>query len=519
MKNIILTLILLITATYCFSQRVGIGTVTPAARLHVIDSNVVFTGPLNVPDTTNINPPSPGPGSRMMWYPQKAAFRVGAVTGTQWDKTSIGRNSFAAGYNPWGQGFASVAMGAYTHAFGDSSVALGAHSYAFGNTSSAIGHYSKAEGNYSHAIGAFSRAGGDFSTALGTYAIAEAQYATSIGSYTSAISPYTVALGHQTFASGWYSTVMGLGSIASGETAISMGNHTVATGHHSLSTGDYTLASGYSSTAMGSATIAGGYYSMAIGHRNIAKSHYSLVIGHNNDTTAIGSLFEIGNGNLINRTNALTALDNGNIGIGTANPHRKLEIFIASSGGSIYHPETSVGIESNGSHYIDLITSDIGETGILFGNKTYWGADGGITYRSVSNTLDPRCLYFRVAGNRRMVIYPNGNMWLEGIYIQASDARLKKDIIALSNTMASLQQLNGYTYHWKEQDRDQDQQIGLLAQEVQKVYPQLVKQTSEGYLSINYNGMIPVLLEALKEQCEILKEQQKQIDELKQRLH
>jgi glutathione S-transferase len=85
--------------------------------------------------------------------------------------------------------------------------------------------------------------------------------------------------------------------------------------------------------------------------------------------------------------------------------------------------------------------------------------------------------------------------------------------------MASLQQLNGYTYHWKEQDRDQDQQIGLLAQEVQKVYPQLVKQTSEGYLSINYNGMIPVLLEALKEQCEILKEQQKQIDELKQRLH
>ena len=52
--------------------------------------------------------------------------------------------------------------------------------------------------------------------------------------------------------------------------------------------------------------------------------------------------------------------------------------------------------------------------------------------------------------------------------------------------------------------------IGLLAQEVQKAFPELVKAAGdeEGTLSVNYQGMIPVLINAIKEQ-------QKQIDELK----
>ena len=54
------------------------------------------------------------------------------------------------------------------------------------------------------------------------------------------------------------------------------------------------------------------------------------------------------------------------------------------------------------------------------------------------------------------------------------------------------------------------EKIGLLAQEVQKAFPELVKQAGdkEGTLSVNYQGMIPVLINAIKEQ-------QKQIDELK----
>jgi trimeric autotransporter adhesin len=96
-----------------------------------------------------------------------------------------------------------------------------------------------------------------------------------------------------------------------------------------------------------------------------------------------------------------------------------------------------------------------------------------------------------------------------GILSQNSDLRLKKNIIPLSNTIKSLQQLNGYTYNWKDEKRDSTQQIGLIAQEVQKVYPQLVKQNADENLSLNYIGLVPVLLEGIKEQ-------QKEIEELKQ---
>ena len=57
------------------------------------------------------------------------------------------------------------------------------------------------------------------------------------------------------------------------------------------------------------------------------------------------------------------------------------------------------------------------------------------------------------------------------------------------------------------------EKIGLLAQEVQKVFPELVKQSAdeEGTLSVNYQGMIAVLINAIKEQ-------QKEIDEIKNKL-
>ena len=84
--------------------------------------------------------------------------------------------------------------------------------------------------------------------------------------------------------------------------------------------------------------------------------------------------------------------------------------------------------------------------------------------------------------------------------------------------------MNGYTYNWINDQRNTVEQIGLLAQEVQKNYPQLVKQNDKGELSVNYSGLVPVLLEGIKEQqkqMETLKqqlnEQRKMIEELRQK--
>src|SRR5690242_20471511 len=99
MRNIIIIIVLILLRNDLIAQNVGIGTTTPVARLHVKDSNVVFTGPVSLPASTNYNPPMQGAGTRMMWYPQKGAFRTGTISGAQWNKDSIGSNSFAAGFN------------------------------------------------------------------------------------------------------------------------------------------------------------------------------------------------------------------------------------------------------------------------------------------------------------------------------------------------------------------------------------------------------------------------------------
>ncbi|NTW33368.1 MAG: tail fiber domain-containing protein, partial [Bacteroidetes bacterium] len=73
--------------------------------------------------------------------------------------------------------------------------------------------------------------------------------------------------------------------------------------------------------------------------------------------------------------------------------------------------------------------------------------------------------------------------------------------------------LQGVTYYWKAKDFPDknftdDKQIGLIAQELEKVYPELVVTDKEGYKSVDYSKLTPILVEAIKEQ-------QKEIKELK----
>jgi|GEM_PF-3012733 len=104
--------------------RVGIGTSLPVAALQVADSSVVFSGTNTIP-ASPANPPVIGPGRRMMWYPDKAAFRVGRVLGSHWDKDSVGIYSLASGYNTVASGTSSVAMGMNTNARSYAATVLG----------------------------------------------------------------------------------------------------------------------------------------------------------------------------------------------------------------------------------------------------------------------------------------------------------------------------------------------------------------------------------------------------------
>ena len=80
----------------------------------------------------------------------------------------------------------------------------------------------------------------------------------------------------------------------------------------------------------------------------------------------------------------------------------------------------------------------------------------------------------------------------------------------LENSPTHLTQLNGYHYYWKDEKRSKSLQTGVIAQEVEKIFPELVEKDEKGFLSVNYTGLIPHLIEAvkeLKEQNEVLNHQ------------
>ena len=84
---------------------------------------------------------------------------------------------------------------------------------------------------------------------------------------------------------------------------------------------------------------------------------------------------------------------------------------------------------------------------------------------------------------------------------QASDGRLKKDIKPLTHALDSILQLQGKTYRWKEDTTFANKaDIGLVAQEVEKVFPELVAENEQGYKGIAYSKLTAVLIEAMKEQ-------------------
>jgi hypothetical protein len=94
-----------------------------------------------------------------------------------------------------------------------------------------------------------------------------------------------------------------------------------------------------------------------------------------------------------------------------------------------------------------------------------------------------------------------------------SDARLKKDIANASYGLDEVMKLRPVTYAWNEPEKHGNgRQVGLIAQEVQQVIPELVKSRGpDAMLALNYAGLVPVLVKAVQEQQAIIREQGREI--------
>ena len=106
----------------------------------------------------------------------------------------------------------------------------------------------------------------------------------------------------------------------------------------------------------------------------------------------------------------------------------------------------------------------------------------------------------------------SNDLTVSGDVVISSDARLKSNIVSLGSTLPKLLQIDGKSYEMKGK-----QKIGVLAQEIQEVFPELVSEDDNEMLAVNYQGLVPVLINALKEQqneIDRLKKQEKRIKRL-----
>lgn len=108
----------------------------------------------------------------------------------------------------------------------------------------------------------------------------------------------------------------------------------------------------------------------------------------------------------------------------------------------------------------------------------------------------------------------------------SSDIRWKKEVKQIDNALTNIKKLRGVTYFWRtnefsDKDFTEDKQIGVIAQEVEKVYPELVKTDIDGFKSMDYMSLTAVLLEGIKEQqkeIEVLKSKVNEVEKLKKML-
>jgi hypothetical protein len=100
------------------------------------------------------------------------------------------------------------------------------------------------------------------------------------------------------------------------------------------------------------------------------------------------------------------------------------------------------------------------------------------------------------------------------IAFASSDERLKENRVLLIDALDKVNQLNGYEFDWIPMvgiHENEGHDVGVIAQEVEKVMPEIVTTRDNGYKAVKYEKIVPLLIEAIKELSNEVKELKSQI--------
>jgi len=418
-------------------------------------------------------------GIKFMWIPEKGALRAGEVGGLQWDIDSIGPVSSAFGINNTVKGVRSMAWNLGNDASGSSSTS-------WGEATSAIGDVSTSWGTTTEARGDFSTTWGDGTKALGTL-------------------------------------------------STSWGGQSEAAGYAATAWGTLTKAKGIESTAFGKTNSAIGELATTWGQNNKATSLSETVMGQWADTTVQSDprvwdvddqLLAVGNGTADDaRNNALTVYKNGELYLHTQ-PENAGSIFISKREGPKY----------GGAGTFDFSTNANEGSGFVLESKVRADATAGTLLESSGIYGDGQSIHIWSPGDENLLnVHDEDGMetgtslkWsIDGNGTPSSlveDAPTKSSLDKGSILDKALK-VNSITYYRQEtapKSGQKAQSSQLLYNfdpiSLKKQFPDLVTTNEHGNHYVKYSGMIPLLLEAIKAQQEIINIQQLDNENLLERI-
>ncbi len=479
---------------------------------------------------------------------------------------AIGAESLASGQN------SSIAIGYKAYTDESESIAIGTEAKTSGQGDGiAIGN--KANGNFTHsiAIGSSSLADSFGSIAIGNYSKSSGTDAIAIGPSSETLSSYSISLGREaktdgkSIAAGYkasakddsssfgaesssyeYSTAIGKGAVAnyssiaignnananpSDPWAIAIGNNSIANKAGSIAIGDSQSLNGSSiaigsATANGSSGIAMGFYAAANGTNDIAIGNRALKNGLTTSSNNIG----IGANACSNVTGSNKICIGANSGPDSGSDWAKdtmERVFIGSK--SKYNGAPAV---------LEVFNDPSGK--MSFRDNDDWGVNttgvvvnGNLIVKGLIYSVIPKfkdgydcCstgLHGRSGGQMESAGLPHqltgyfGNDFV-GVNTQIrSDKRLKYVGKEFTSGLDKIRELKVFNYTFKK-DAAKEPRVGVIAQDLQKVFPDAVKKGADGFFTIRMEDMFYAVINSIKELDARVTALEKENAELKSRL-
>lgn len=491
--------------------------------------------------------------------------------GNNADVGSANSNSIAIGANTSINNSNAIALGTTALAFNSYAMALGTNTYSSGTNSIAIGsggtaNKTQAQGTSSLALGYTAYAGGTNSISIGTNANTSSANSVVIGNGAATSQANSIILGDASNSSinvgiGTNTPSQKLdvggnfkfsGALMPNNLPGNVGEFLISTGAGSAPT--WFNASPYISTVAwvqdGNAGTTStsdflgtkdfksfkiktnntqGFLLDSLGNVAIgtspgfdASNRDKLLVdagstSSSNVITAKGDINSYLQFNIQNANNGTTASSDV---IATANNGTSSTVYIDMGINSQGYATSGTLLAGSNTAYLYATGTDFyvgnGATGkdlIFFTNSSgTTGADGTERMRITSTATVP-------GANNTYTLGSSTRRW-STIYSQnalntASDRRLKTNIANLNYGLKEIMALEPVSYNWKTTP-DTDKKLGLIAQDVRKIIPEVVKgEESKETLTIAYSDLIPVLINAIKEQQKIIDRTEKEVDELK----